>query len=49
MVIGPRQTEQDGMVVPRFIRRAVAAKPIVGYGRGRRRGEQASATAARCI
>jgi UDP-glucose 4-epimerase len=33
--IGPRQTGQYGMVVPRFVRWALAGKPIEIYGTGR--------------
>ena len=33
--IGPRQTGQYGMVVPRFVRRALADDPIEIYGTGR--------------
>lgn len=33
-VIGPRQTGAYGMVVPRFIQRALAGKPITVYGDG---------------
>jgi UDP-glucose 4-epimerase len=32
--IGPRQTGQYGMVVPRFVRQALAGKPITVYGDG---------------
>src|SRR5262249_8375252 len=33
--IGPRQTGQYGMVVPRFVRQALCAEPITVYGDGR--------------
>lgn len=33
--IGPRQTGQYGMVVPRFVRRALRGEPIEIYGSGR--------------
>jgi UDP-glucose 4-epimerase len=33
--IGPRQTGQYGMVVPRFVQRALNDKPILIYGTGR--------------
>ncbi len=33
--IGPRQTGQYGMVVPRFIRQAITGEPITVYGDGR--------------
>jgi len=33
--VGPRQTGQYGMVVPRFVRRALAGEPIEIYGTGR--------------
>jgi UDP-glucose 4-epimerase len=32
--VGPRQTGQYGMVVPRFVRRALAGEPIEVYGTG---------------
>ena len=32
--IGPRQTGQYGMVVPRFVRRALAGEPLEVYGSG---------------
>src|SRR5919109_1137083 len=35
--IGPRQTGQYGMVVPRFIRQALLGEPITVYGDGRQR------------
>jgi UDP-glucose 4-epimerase len=35
--IGPRQTGQYGMVVPRFIRWALKGEPILIYGTGRQR------------
>jgi UDP-glucose 4-epimerase len=35
--IGPRQTGQYGMVVPRFIQRALAGEPIPVYGDGTQR------------
>lgn len=35
--IGPRQTGQYGMVVPRFVRQALAGKPITVYGDGSQR------------
>jgi len=35
--IGPRQTGQYGMVVPRFMRRALAGEPILVYGDGTQR------------
>ena len=35
--IGPRQTGQYGMVVPRFVRRALAGEPILVYGDGAQR------------
>ena len=35
--IGPRQTGQYGMVVPRFVRRALAGEPILVYGDGTQR------------
>jgi UDP-glucose 4-epimerase len=35
--IGPRQTGQYGMVVPRFVQLALAGKPIPVYGDGRQR------------
>jgi UDP-glucose 4-epimerase len=35
--IGPRQTGQYGMVVPRFVRQALAGKPITVYGDGTQR------------
>jgi UDP-glucose 4-epimerase len=35
--IGPRQTGQYGMVVPRFVRLALAGKPITVYGDGTQR------------
>src|SRR4030095_516821 len=35
--IGPRQTGQYGMVVPRFIRQALSGKPITVYGDGTQR------------
>ncbi|MBI3273943.1 MAG: GDP-mannose 4,6-dehydratase [Candidatus Colwellbacteria bacterium] len=34
-IIGPRQTGEYGMVVPRFIRQALVGKPITVYGTGR--------------
>jgi len=33
--VGPRQTGQYGMVVPRFVRRALAGEPLEIYGTGR--------------
>jgi len=33
--IGPRQTGQYGMVVPRFVQRALRGEPILIYGTGR--------------
>ena len=33
--IGPRQTGQYGMVVPRFVRRALAGQPLEVYGTGK--------------
>ena len=35
--IGPRQTGQYGMVVPRFVRQAIAGEPITVYGDGSQR------------
>jgi len=35
--IGPRQTGRYGMVVPRFVRQAVAGEPITVYGDGAQR------------
>ena len=35
--IGPRQTGQYGMVVPRFVRQALRGEPITFYGDGRQR------------
>ncbi len=35
--IGPRQTGQYGMVVPRFVRQAISGKPITVYGDGTQR------------
>jgi len=35
--IGPRQTGQYGMVVPRFVQRALKNEPILIYGTGRQR------------
>lgn len=35
--IGPRQTGQYGMVVPRFVRQALQGKPITVYGDGTQR------------
>ncbi len=35
--IGPRQTGQYGMVVPRFVRQALLGEPITVYGDGRQR------------
>ena len=35
--IGPRQTGQYGMVVPRFVRQALLRQPITVYGNGRQR------------
>jgi len=35
--IGPRQTGQYGMVVPRFVRQALAGEPITVYGDGTQR------------
>jgi UDP-glucose 4-epimerase len=35
--VGPRQTGQYGMVVPRFVRLALAGEPISVYGDGRQR------------
>ena len=35
--IGPRQTGQYGMVVPRFVRQAVSGKAITVYGDGKQR------------
>ena len=36
-IIGPRQTGQYGMVVPRFVQQAVNGHPITVYGDGRQR------------
>jgi UDP-glucose 4-epimerase len=33
-VVGPRQTGRYGMVVPRFVRQALAGEPITVYGDG---------------
>jgi UDP-glucose 4-epimerase len=33
--VGPRQTGQYGMVVPRFVRQALMGRPITVYGDGR--------------
>lgn len=33
--VGPRQTGQYGMVIPRFVRQALANKPITVYGDGK--------------
>lgn len=33
--VGPRQTGQYGMVVPRFVRQALSGRPITVYGNGR--------------
>ena len=33
--VGPRQTGQYGMVVPRFVRRALSAEPLQIHGNGR--------------
>ena len=33
--VGPRQTAQYGMVIPTFVRQALAARPITVYGDGR--------------
>jgi UDP-glucose 4-epimerase len=35
--IGPRQTGKYGMVVPRFIRQALAGEPVTVYGDGKQR------------
>jgi len=35
--IGPRQTGQYGMVVPRFVQQAIASEPITVYGDGSQR------------
>jgi len=35
--IGPRQTGQYGMVVPRFVQRALKNEPVLIYGTGRQR------------
>ena len=35
--IGPRQTGQYGMVVPRFVRQAISGEPITVYGDGSQR------------
>ena len=35
--IGPRQTGQYGMVVPRFVHQALAGEPLTVYGDGRQR------------
>jgi UDP-glucose 4-epimerase len=35
--IGPRQTGQYGMVVPRFVHRALRGEPVLIYGTGRQR------------
>ena len=35
--IGPRQTGQYGMVVPRFVQQALSGKPITVYGDGTQR------------
>ena len=35
--IGPRQTGQYGMVVPRFVQRALRNEPVLIYGTGRQR------------
>jgi UDP-glucose 4-epimerase len=35
--IGPRQTGQYGMVVPRFVRQALAGQPLTVYGDGQQR------------
>ena len=35
--IGPRQTGQYGMVVPRFVERALKGEPVLIYGTGRQR------------
>lgn len=35
--VGPRQTGQYGMVLPTFVRQALAAEPITVYGDGRQR------------
>jgi UDP-glucose 4-epimerase len=32
--VGPRQTGRYGMVVPRFVRQALAGEPITVYGDG---------------
>ena len=36
-IIGPRQTGQYGMVVPRFVRQALTGRPITVYGDGLQR------------
>ena len=36
-IIGPRQTGQYGMVVPRFVQQALAGEPITVYGDGQQR------------
>src|SRR3989440_5501665 len=35
--VGPRQTGRYGMVVPRFVRQALADQPLTGYGDGTHR------------
>jgi UDP-glucose 4-epimerase len=35
--VGPRQTGRYGMVIPRFVRQALAQQPITVYGDGRQR------------
>jgi UDP-glucose 4-epimerase len=35
--VGPRQTGQYGMVVPRFVQQAIAGKPLTVYGDGSQR------------
>ena len=34
--VGPRQTGQYGMVIPTFVKQALAGRPITGYGDGPR-------------
>ena len=36
-IIGPRQTGQYGMVVPRFVKQALLGEPITVYGNGSQR------------
>ncbi len=35
--VGPRQTGRYGMVIPRFVRQALAEQPITVYGDGTQR------------